>query len=382
MVNIVYIVGGIGVGHAQRSEKVIRELIGRGHKVSISADARAYAYFNNGDLKKYLKPELPYFTFAGGDYDPDIKKSVISCFKLFDKNSLLRRFFAQHMEVRKNMRSIKGGPDVVVADGNITALRVASYNFFNVKQVYVANFTRVPLSILPLVEMAINVYLKYILLRRCKIVIPDIPKPLAICDHLVNRWPNIEFVGPIHKMSQTSKRGKDILIPMTNHKLARALINILKNCGHNCLITFGNKTGKVNEEDGNVSLVSWVDEFNYDDYSLVVTKPGHRAIWDNIANLKPMVLITSKGHGEERANALKARKLGLGEIVYTNRLRKLPKTIEKVLKNYDFYLANISKLNKEASKYASISKIADIIEESAEKSNNLLKILNQFNGIK
>ena len=366
MDKIIYVVGAIGIGHTKRSEPVIKESRARGNEIHLLADERAYDYFNNSNLSDCLGPKLTHFTFAGGDYNPEIAKSVLSCLNPFNKKSLLRCFFAQYREVRDYMRSIEGGPDVVVADGNITALRAASYNFPKVKRVYLANFTRVPLGNAPPVEIAINGYLKW-RFHNCKIVVPDIPKPKAICDYLVKEHQNIEWVGPLQEMRESSKRGEDILAPITNHELARDVLDALKDYDRNCLITLGDKINTVAEQKGNASLVNWMEVFDYDAYSLVVTKAGHRSIWDNIANRKPMVVIASKGHSEEMANAHKVRDMDLGEIIYGDELYKLPKKIEKVLKNYNYHQQQVSNLNNIAAKYReenndAVNWIANIIE--------------------
>ena len=120
---------------------------------------------------------------------------------------------------------------------------------------------------------------------------------------------------------------------------------------------------------GNFSIYRWVqNRFEYlKACDLVIAKAGHGTVAQTLCYGKPMILIPTPNHTEQYNNAIKAKALGVAEILDQQQLSKerLLKTTEKIL-NRERYFERSKEILEEIKKLDGLKTAVDIITRAAQ----------------
>jgi UDP:flavonoid glycosyltransferase YjiC (YdhE family) len=100
---------------------------------------------------------------------------------------------------------------------------------------------------------------------------------------------------------------------------------------------------------------------------LVIARPGHGTITQSICYGKPLILVPTPNHTEQRNNARGAEKLGIAQIVHQEKLsyRSLLTCAEEALTS-DHFVENAEHLRDKVSEYDGIEAATKIITFVAE----------------
>jgi UDP:flavonoid glycosyltransferase YjiC (YdhE family) len=291
-------------------------------------------------------------------------------------------------------------PDVVVSDSRAspvvaaTILGIPSLCILNQFQVIIPRRTHY-LRLAKFADAMSLAILGKIWTTGVKVMIPDFPPPFTISsDNL--RIPKaykkkVELIGPIlpvHPDELPTKRalGKKlglndekpiIFAPISGPSKERAyLLNILRTIfadfpNFQVVLSLGYPASDgAPVERGDLTIFNWApNRFEYlKACDLVVSRAGHGTILQAICYGKPVILIPTPNHTEQRNNARKTAGLGVGRIIAQEDLDRdtLLWNVNEMMKD-ETLAENAETLRKEASKLRGLETAVKTTIEIAEK---------------
>ncbi|MEM0442729.1 MAG: glycosyltransferase family protein [Candidatus Caldarchaeum sp.] len=324
---------GIGLGHASRSLVVARELMRRGHGVSFSAYGQAVPYLERTGFSPSRVPAVKYG--VGDDGVVSVKKTIK------ENITLPARFLSQVGAEAVNISET--GTDCVVSDTRASA--VAAAKLMNKPVATILNQynllleTRRHRRAAKLAEPALQAA-QLIWDLSDVIIVPDLPPPSTISEatldfprKVVNR---VLYVGPLVDPPAVSQQemmslrrtygGSDkplVLITVSGgleekRRLVEKFLEIAPRLSSrfSYVLSTANPGGGESFRVGSFYVSSWVEDLDSMIMAadLVVGRGGLTLITKCMAYGKKMLLIPTPQHGEQNANALKAKELGLAEV--------------------------------------------------------------------
>jgi len=366
----------LGLGHVSRLLPLGKKLEERGHDLFFFSGGKAYellrkefkhvypctpvAWYENSagivtsaSLINILFP-LPYFNHEKGKFEI--------------KNSSGMETIHRYYDLRRHIRKIK--PDLIVADGDIHALRLASR--WNVRSVYITNVIRPSYSFAAVLSPGERLVERYV--KQCtKIIIPDNPPPYTISEYnlgdleSVGISEKVEFVGSFLDTTYTPGVEEHIFVPIsgpygTRAKLMQTVLPLSEQSETKSVISLGIPGEKVTMKRGNCEIHTWLSTQERQEYMknalLVIFSGGHMSCFETIKYAKPSICIPTQP--EQMGNAAKLQKLKCSVTVKNK--REMKAALQKIERERQVFKRSVMALNAFSSRFKGLKQAVEIIE--------------------
>ncbi len=285
------------------------------------------------------------------------------------KNSNAWETIHRYYDLRENIRDI--APDVLVADGDINALRLAQKWGF--PSVYIANMIRPSYGFSSFLNPGERLVERYV--KRCsKIIIPDNPPPYTVSEYnvgdlnsIVGLNGKVEFTGSFIDTTPVKGSQEHIFVPIsgppgTRAKVMKTILPVLEKLKTKCVISLGTPGKKVTSKIGNCELHTWLSSQEREECmknaKFVIFSGGHATCFETIKYSKPSICIPTQP--EQLGNAAKLQDLNCS-ITVKNK-GQLQKAVERMEKEQESFDKNMLALNKFSNKFKGLDRAVTIIE--------------------
>lgn len=372
----VFSVCGIGMGHSQRSYRLMQFLRELGHEIYVITSGDGSLFFRDKEFPKFIVEDLDFeWGEAGLSLKRTVAKSVESGYVLFK----------HYRRERSIIRDIS--PDIVVADSRGAPLIVCRQ--YDIPSVLITNQLAV-ISGRVTADKLIASYMPRFWALSDKIIIPDMPPPYTIT-YLNNVYPlsldpslgdKVYFIGPLLSLKTLNMdlrsfedKKYDVFIfvsapsldrkyySMTMMRLARELAR-----RYSVLLSIGEPGFRDYEVVfDNLEVRGWVrDPFESLSMSrVVILRGGQTAIMESIIAGTPMLVIPALNQTEQLENARRVKSLGIGEFIYPDDFYRDKKLlfngISMLMDNYDWYYHNIINVRNKLLSSGGVEKAVEII---------------------
>ena len=178
----------LGLGHVSRLIPLGKQLEQHGHELFFFSGGKAFSMLQKEFRNVHECTPVSWYENAYGILTSASLINLLFPLPLFNcetnrlemKNSNAWETIHRYYDLRENIRDI--APDVLVADGDINALRLAERWKF--PSVYIANLIRPSYGFSAILNPGERVVERYVK-RSSKIVIPDNPPPYTISDYSI-----------------------------------------------------------------------------------------------------------------------------------------------------------------------------------------------------
>ncbi|MCS7096015.1 MAG: glycosyltransferase [Nitrososphaerota archaeon] len=366
----------LGLGHVTRITLLGRELERRGHELflysgggayellmrefksvfhctPVSWYENAYGIITSASILNILFP-MPYIDYEKEKFAIKKPSSIETVHRYYD--------------LRRRILQIK--PDLIISDGDLHSLRLASR--WKIPSIYVTNLIRPSVGLLPLLIPGERFTERYV--KNCsKIVVPDNPMPYTICEYNLGNLEHIgiedsvEFVGSFFDMTPVEGEDKHIFASIsgpvgTRVRLMKTVIPVLSEMKMQSIVSLGETGKKVKIKVGNCTIYSWLTPKERRDFiansKVVIFSGGHNTCFEVIKYMKPSICIPTQP--EQLANARKLQELNCA-IIAANK-KQLAHAIQEMMNKGDFYRRNVRMLNKISEKFRGLDGALRVIE--------------------
>jgi uncharacterized protein (TIGR00661 family) len=319
----------------------------------ISWYENAYGIITSASLVNMFLP-LPLFNFETN--------------KLEIKNSNAWETIHRYYDLRENIRGL--APDVLIADGDINALRLAQRWGF--PSVYIANMIRPSMGFSAFLNPGERLVERYV--KQCsKIIIPDNPPPYTISEYSVGNIDNmgldgkVEFVGSFVDTSPVEGSKQHIFAPIsgppgTRAKMLKTLLPVLRKIKTKCIVSLGTPGKKASAKIGNCELHTWLSAEERAECmrnaKFVIFSGGHATCFETVKYAKPSICIPTQP--EQLGNAAKLQNLKCS-ITVKNK-KQLEKAIARMENEHESFDRNVLALNKFSNRYKGLDRAQMIVE--------------------
>ena len=346
---ILFVITGIGLGHAMREAAIISEIKKRDKtlKIKIAGFQNSYNYFKDKyDTIKIKGSRFPQSSFS------------VSSIKVVIANlPYIFYFIHDYFQLKKEIKKFK--PDLIIAD----AQPIGSYvgKKLGIKTISIYNLdlktwdhyqehTKMPFTL----YMQSRFHFKFVAdayNNSDLVIIPSIKKKTSTKE--------VKFVNPIIRTSPESLpsekslmkklhlKNKPILVMLGGSKfgfsIAEKIVSLSKNFNEDFII-FGYKEFKKN------NVTSFKFKENFLEYlktcKAVVLLSGHTALSEAIVYKKPTLVFPFKNYVEHYINVSELGNLSLVKYIDENvKEKELKKCIEELIKKSPELEKNLKKLN-------------------------------------
>jgi UDP-N-acetylglucosamine--N-acetylmuramyl-(pentapeptide) pyrophosphoryl-undecaprenol N-acetylglucosamine transferase len=373
---LLYACSELGLGHASRTIALGKKLEQRGHEVFFYSGGKAYL-----QLKKEFKNVYPCTPIAWYENSSGIITSASLINILFPlpyfnsekgnfeiKNSSAMQTIHRYYDLRRNIKGF--APDILIADGDINALRLA--HRWKIPAVYITNVIRPSYGFSSLLSPGERFTERYV--KNCaKIIIPDNKPPFTVCEYNIGNLKHVgindkaEFVGSFFDTNPTKGTEKHVFAPVsgpfgTRTKLLQMLIPTFERLSTKTIISLGTpgemKTGRI----GNCEVRTWLSAQERRECmrnaSMVVFSGGHITCFETIKYAKPSICIPTQP--EQLANAAKLQDLQCSLIARNK--KQLQSAVREIEKKYPLFKAKMEELNNFSNKFNGLNRALEIIE--------------------
>jgi len=366
----------IGLGHVSRIIPLGKRLEKNGHELHFFSGGKAYEL-----LTKEFKNVYPITPVNWYENNHGIltSASLINMFfplPLFNnelnkfemKNSNAYEIIHRYYDLREKILELS--PDVLVADGDINALRLAMR--WKIPAIYIENMIRPSYGFASFLGPGERFLERYY--RACqKIIIPDNPMPFTISEYSIGDIDNMgladrtEYVGSFIDTKPERGVQEHIFAPIsgpvgTRGQLLNTLLPVLEKVKSKCVISLGTPGKKTSAKIGNYELHTWLSTEGRRQAMMnakyVIFSGGHATCFETIKYGKPSICIPTQP--EQLGNAAKMEKMNCS-IVARNK-KQLQKAVEKMEKEIDVYTQNAEVLSKFSGKFNGLDRAVEIIE--------------------
>lgn len=366
----------IGLGHVSRLIPLGKRLEQHSHEVHYFSGGKAYELLKKEFKNVYPVQEINWYENNHGILTSASFINIFFPLPLF--NNDLNRFqikksnayevIHRYYDLRENIRELK--PDVLVADGDINALRLGMR--WNIPSVYVENMIKPSYGFASALSPAMSFLERYY--RACqKVIIPDNPAPFTVSEYSIGDVDEMgiadrtEFVGSFVDTKPERGAREHIFAPVsgpvgTRGQLLNTILPVLDKVKDKCVISLGVPGKKTSAKIKNYELHTWLswEERNraMRDAKYVIFSGGHATCFETIKYGKPSICIPTQP--EQLGNGAKLEKLKCS-IVVKNK-RQLRKAIEKMEDHLDTYTKNAEELSEFSGQFNGLNRAVEIIE--------------------
>jgi uncharacterized protein (TIGR00661 family) len=366
----------LGLGHVSRIIPLGKQLEQDGYETFFLSGGKAYELLKKEFQHAYKCMPIAWYENGSGIVVPASLINILLPLPVFNTEN--RQFEMKHssaMEVIRRSYDLRAklhdvAPDLVIADGDITALRIAAKR--KIPSVYITNLLRPNYGLMRFLDLGKSIADRYVK-QSTKIVIPDNPPPYTISDYNIGNLQGtaledkIEYVGAF--MDTTHIHGSDehIFAPIsgpigTRSKILNTLLPVLQKTKNKAIISLGVPGKKTSIKINNCEIHSWLSTTERQEAmknaKYVIFSGGHITCFDTIKYAKPSICIPTQP--EQDGNAAKMQDLGCS--IKVKNQKELTKAIQKMEQNLSFYKKNMFTLNKVSSKLDGLDKTVEIIK--------------------
>ena len=286
------------------------------------------------------------------------------------KNSNAWETIHRYYDLRENIRNI--APDVLVADGDINALRIAGR--WKIPAVYIENMIRPSYGFSSLLSPGERFIERYY--KSCKkIIIPDNPPPYTVSEYSIGNIDHMgiadrtEYVGSFIDTKPETGAQEHIFAPIsgpvgTRVQLLKTLLPVLKKAKTKCVISLGTPGEKASAKIGNYELHTWLSAEERRQAMLnakyVIFSGGHATCFETIKYGKPSICIPTQP--EQLGNAAKLEKMNCSIVAKSK--KQLQKAVNKMESKLDTYSRNVKTLSEFSGKFNGLDRAVSIIENA------------------
>ena len=366
----------LGLGHVSRVIPLGKRLEKDGHELFFLSGGKAYEMLQKEFKNVNLCTPISWYENASGIITSASLVNLLLPLPLFNteknrleiKNSNAWETIHRYYDLRENIRDI--APDVVIADGDINALRLGQK--WRIPSVYIANMIRPSYGFSAFLNPGERIVERYV--KTCqKIIIPDNPPPYTISEYSIGNIDDIglngkvEFVGSFVDTTPAEGSQEHIFAPIsgplgTRAKIMKTLLPVLEKIKTKCIISLGTPGKKVTAKIGNCELHTWLSTKEREECmknaKFVIFSGGHATCFETIKYSKPSICIPTQP--EQLGNAAKLQDLNCS-ITVKNK-RQLQKAVARMEKDQEFFDKNVLALNRFSNKFNGLERAVSIVE--------------------
>jgi len=366
----------LGLGHVSRIIPLGKRLEKNGHELFFFSGGKAYQMLQKEFRNVYKCTPVSWYENAYGIITSASLINVLFPLPLFNmeknrleiKNSNAMETIHRYYDLRENIRDI--APDILIADGDINALRLAQR--WRIPSVYIANMIRPSYGFSAFLNPGERLVERYV--KHCsKIIIPDNPPPYTISEYSIGNLDKIglngkvEFIGSFVDTTYVKGSQEHIFAPVsgpsgTKAKLMKTLFPVLEKLKTKCIISLGTPGKKATAKIGNCELHTWLSAEERQECmknaKFVIFSGGHITCFETIKYAKPSICIPTQP--EQLGNAAKLQDLNCS-ITVKNK-SGLEKAVEKMEKEKESFDRNMLALNEFSNKFKGLDRAVTIIE--------------------
>ena len=376
---VMYSCSELGLGHAARTAALAKRLKENGHELFLFSGGGAYSLLKKEFEHVYECTPVAWYENAHGIITSASLMNILFPLPYFNseskrfetKSSSAMETIHRYYDLRKHLRDIS--PDLLIADGDIHALRLAGR--WNLRSVYITNLIRPGYGFSSFLNPGERFTERYV--KNCdKIVVPDNPPPFTICEHNIGDLSQIgieekvEFVGSFFDTDPVKGNENFVFVPIsgppgTRARLANMVIPALKDLGVKSVVSLGVPGQKISTSIGECKVHSWLSRAEraecMKNCSIVIFSGGHITCFESIKYLKPSICIPTQP--EQIGNSAKLEEIGCS-IVSKNRLQ-LKRGIRRISEGMQMFKKNVERLNSFSSQFKGLDRTAEIVESFA-----------------
>jgi len=289
-----------GLGHATRDLPLIREMIKRGHKLTIVGRGRSLIF-----LEKELKENCSYLDIP--DYSSPYSKRDLFVAKFVTYCPIyINEIVEEHTRIKKIIK--RGGYERIISDNRFGIYDKYIPSFFISHQLRFI----VPGRIKPL-ERATERFNYFFKRKFCKFLVPDYSQNSLSGDLSHNlkyfKEDKIEYLGPLSDFKKReTEEDIDYFISLSGPEPQRTLLEkkILRQVSSltgKIIITLGKPEVYKEEMKGNIRIFTFLDRKRQEEIMnrsrLVITRPGYTTLMELALLRKKALLIPTPGQTEQ-----------------------------------------------------------------------------------
>jgi UDP-N-acetylglucosamine--N-acetylmuramyl-(pentapeptide) pyrophosphoryl-undecaprenol N-acetylglucosamine transferase len=378
---LLYSCSELGLGHASRTLALGKHLEQNGHEIHFFTGGKAYTVLQQHFKNVNSATPVAWYENAHGiittaslinilfpipRYNNETKK-----FEL--KSSSAMETTHRYYDLRRHIKQIK--PDLVIADGDIHALRMA--NRWHIPSVYITNLIRPTVGFSSFLNPGERITERY-LRDTQKIVIPDNPPPNTISEYNIGDLDSIgirgktEFTGAFTDIKPVQGSEEHIFAPIsgpygTRAKLTNTIIAVLKQLNTRSIISLGIPGEGKTAHSKNLTVHTWLSTEQRQEYmknaKTVIFSGGHLTCFETIKYAKPSIVIPTQP--EQLANGIKLQDMQCAIVAKTR--KQLKQALQTIEEKHETFRNNMQKLNAYSNKFNGVKRAAEVIEETANK---------------
>ncbi|MCW4054962.1 MAG: hypothetical protein NWE84_08625 [Candidatus Bathyarchaeota archaeon] len=368
----------LGLGHVSRIIPLGKKLQEKGHELFFFSGGKAYELLRKEFKNVYPCTPVAWYENASGIVASASLINILFPLPVFNyekgnftiKSSTAMETVHRYYDLRRHILKIR--PDLVIADGDLHALRMASRWKF--PAVYIANLIRPSYGFSAFLNPGERLVERYV--KSCrKIIIPDNPPPYTISEYNLGSLESInisektEFVGSFIDTTYAKGSEEHVFAPIsgpygTRAKLTQMILPVLEELHTKSIISLGTPGKNINAKKGNCQIHSWLStqerEKAMKNAKLVVFSGGHLSCFETVKYAKPSICIPTQP--EQMGNAAKLQKLDCS--ISVKNTQELKVAIQKIEEENKRYIKNIKKLSMISNKFKGIDRATEIIENA------------------
>jgi UDP-N-acetylglucosamine--N-acetylmuramyl-(pentapeptide) pyrophosphoryl-undecaprenol N-acetylglucosamine transferase len=366
----------LGLGHVSRIIPLGKRLEKNGHEMFFFSGGKAYEMLQKEFNQVYKCTPVSWYENAHGIITSASLLNLLVPLPLFNmeqkkfelKKSNAMETIHRYYDLRENLRDI--APDILIADGDINALRLAQR--WKIPSIYIANMIRPSYGFSVLLSPGERVVERYV--KNCsKIIIPDNPPPYTISEYSIGNLDqvglkgNVEYVGTFFDTTLVKCSQEHIFAPIsgpvgTRAKLIKTIIPILQKLRTKCIISLGTPGKRVSTKIGNCEFHNWLSTQERQEAmrnaKFVIFSGGHATCFETIKYVKPSICIPTQP--EQLGNAAKLKDLNCSITVKNG--KQLEKAVQKMENEKETYDKNMQALNAFSNKFKGLDRAVSIVE--------------------
>ncbi|MCW4028503.1 MAG: hypothetical protein NWE92_02500 [Candidatus Bathyarchaeota archaeon] len=366
----------LGLGHVSRIIPLGKRLSRHGHEMTFFSGGKAYELLQKEFPNVHKCTPISWYENAYGILTSASLLNLFLPLPLFNleqnrlemKSSNAMETIHRYYDLRENILEL--APDVLIADGDINALRLAQR--WRIPSLYIANMIRPSYgfsSFLNPGERLVERYVK----KATKIVIPDNPPPYTVSEYNIGNLQDmklgdkLEYVGSFVDTA-VERGGQDhIFVPIsgpvgTRGKVIKTLLPVMEKVKTKCIISLGTPGKKVSAKIGNFELHTWLSAEERQqamrNAKFVIFSGGHATCFETIKYGKPSICIPTQP--EQEGNAAKLADLNCS-IMAKNK-KQVEKAVNEMEKNLDAYTKHAEAMSEFSSRHRGLDRATEIVE--------------------
>ncbi len=366
----------LGLGHVSRIIPLGKRLQNRGHEMFFFSGGKAYELLQKEFSHVYKCTPISWYENAYGIITSASLVNTLLPLPLYNfeknkleiKNSNAWETIHRYYDLRENIQTL--APDLLIADGDINALRLSQRWRF--PSIYIANMIRPSYGFSAFLNPGERLVERYV--KRCsKIIIPDNPPPYTISEYSIGNIDNmglddkVEYVGSFVDTSPVEGSKEHIFVPIsgppgTRAKMLKILLPVLKKMKSKCIVSLGTPGKKASTKIGNCELHTWLSAEERAEFmrnaKFIIFSGGHATCFETVKYAKPSICIPTQP--EQLGNAAKLQNLNCS-ITVKNK-KQLEKAVAKLENDQDSFDKNVLALNQFSNKYKGLDRAQTIVE--------------------